>query len=277
MNQPNEIFINNVISQTVYNKTSFHNYKKLSEFLQFVTPYLSQNQLYTQKFYNYNSTTKIGAEAYYMTIGATSAFGWVHNLNSYWQNAYYYGNPPDPLNQGTFLHFDNYYGCTNSNTYFDIEGLAHVKQFEVTFYPTRLGVYSVPPPFTTWSNMAGSIRVPISLGCDTTNADYAFVVAEIPMRLANKTEETFPNNQILTCDFDLFPNPTNSSAVIHLNKSTEEAVNINITDVLGKKIRTFDNVKEIDFVVDLNSFLAGIYYVNVRSQDQNKTKILTIL
>ena len=78
----------------------------------------------------------------------------------------------------------------------------------------------------------------------------------------------------------IYPNPAINNAEISMKLNTNAPVNIQIFDMLGKEIRTFDQINfentAFSFNMDLISIPAGMYIVKVNSNNENYIKTLII-
>lgn len=88
---------------------------------------------------------------------------------------------------------------------------------------------------------------------DTCSANYAVAV----------------NEYINTINsFSIFPNPSNQEFNISISENTN--ISINITNTLGQKIYSINNVNK-NLKLDCSNWENGIYYINVSSNGANKT------
>jgi hypothetical protein len=69
----------------------------------------------------------------------------------------------------------------------------------------------------------------------------------------------------------MFPNPTKNS--LQFSKNSNEQLDIQIFDVLGKSVLRMDNVRNEVNVSELNS---GLYFVHMSLGNQKATKKLLI-
>ena len=76
-----------------------------------------------------------------------------------------------------------------------------------------------------------------------------------------------------TKKFKIFPNPTAGIATIQLDDKALYISQINVLNILGKKVRTFDVYKEAsgsdNFSIDLTSLSEGTYFIDVMSSDRS--------
>ena len=72
--------------------------------------------------------------------------------------------------------------------------------------------------------------------------------------------------------FKIFPNPTTGIATIQLNDKALYISRINVLNILGEKVRSFDVYKEAsgsdNFSIDLTSLSEGTYFIDVMSSDR---------
>ncbi|NNC84637.1 MAG: T9SS type A sorting domain-containing protein [Bacteroidia bacterium] len=75
----------------------------------------------------------------------------------------------------------------------------------------------------------------------------------------------------------IYPNPANNLAYLHVEKSEEEKLTVEVNNVYGKHVYSTTNYNSL---IELNTsaFVSGIYLVNVYIDDELKTtKKLTVL
>jgi len=242
----------------------YHNYKRLSEFMSLIdfNDNLTPLELYDQ-------TNQI--ECYYLQgSSADLTYGWVHNLNSYWYNTYYYSStnerysyctaPPSPYDQTITIP----------------SGFTTGHQYSVTFYPTRLGTQTLPSSYT-YTSIAGELELQlgsVTLGCDTTNADFAFVIDDLNLnRLQAYSEDDSE------FDFNLFPNPTNDKFTISFFHSfmKDEQKELTIQDILGQLVYKETIPQKNNFIeIDFSDKPKGMYFVTVKNSQIEKTKKIII-
>jgi hypothetical protein len=70
--------------------------------------------------------------------------------------------------------------------------------------------------------------------------------------------------------FKMFPNPTNGDKVYF---SVTEAAIINVYNILGKLLTTYDVTKSKNYI-DISKLTKGIYLVKINSKEQYITKKL---
>ena len=86
------------------------------------------------------------------------------------------------------------------------------------------------------------------------------------------------NNNNLN-NINIFPNPANDITTIQISSISNEIVNLNIVDILGKRVYTDEiiansglNVKHIN----VSTFKNGVYFVNTTIGDQVVSRKLVI-
>lgn len=82
-------------------------------------------------------------------------------------------------------------------------------------------------------------------------------------------------------NFSIFPNPVNTKAIsVSFNNKGESTVNLILLNTLGQIVieNSFDNLQtgENKVTLDLKTIPAGIYYLQIKTNDQESTKKLII-
>ena len=236
--------------------STFHNYTLLSEF--FTNKVYMDEELTPKIFYN----DSLGVEIYYMANNAgTAAYGWIHNLNAYWANKYYYSDL-----------FENYYGCSDPlSPPFTLTGFNPNDTLGVYFYPTRMGTQTLPTNYTAHIGSDGSLDFDlpdVQLGCDSVNADFAFAVLPFGHnRMAQHRDEEKKSNKRL--DFSIHPNPTEGKFTLVFRESNQnEKITINVLDVTGRIVHSEFTAKQQKSVrLSTQQLQAGAYLVQVIGTD----------
>ncbi len=73
------------------------------------------------------------------------------------------------------------------------------------------------------------------------------------------------NDLSANVDFNVYPNPANTSATIDLALFSGKAVTIEMYDVMGRKVNSASSVKAEKYVINRDNLNAGIYFINVIS------------
>ena len=68
---------------------------------------------------------------------------------------------------------------------------------------------------------------------------------------------------------DIFPNPVLNNEV-NLRWKTNEAVNIEIYDIAGKIVKSFNKVQNPNFANDVSDLNTGVYTVRLKDSKNNK-------
>jgi len=306
INDPNEINDRNdvpipgtSIPKTIINKKIYHNFKPLSDFI-------TQSEIdFTQNYTPHSGLeNNMNIESYYLVnSNKNMAYGWLHNLNSYWYNKYYY------------YYLDANHDWESSNCNFSsvsqgllLQGFNSNSSYLITFYPTRLPdpnpnqIQVVPPPTLTCTvdllNQTGLLFIPENIfndyfdnSCDTSLSDFAFVISEISgAKIAqnpgqntsvlidtsylikngfiksNLVNENNNNNFTIT----ITPNPSSGIFNVSINGFCDfEKINeICIYDVRGNLLFKKQNIKTTS--VDLSNNPNGVYFLKVSSNSSIK-------
>lgn len=252
--------------------TYFHNFLPLSSFISHVN---FKNETYVAHDL-YSTTDNI--ESYYI-VGQDfmDAFGWVHNINKYWGDAYFYEN-----HNSTYPAFENYYGCEGlplPTETLKIGGFSPgYTPYYVKFFPTRMGGQTMPTEQTLTADADGILSIDLSnspLGCDSTNADYAFIISGISMPARKKAPagKDALNN---TNDFLLYPNPSSGKVTIILPALDNGSSVVDIFDITGRKVFSYENPINQIFSLNLSNVSRGVYLVRYKNDQGVKVKRLVI-
>ncbi len=279
------------------NKKIYHNFKPLSDFMtqspgidfkQHYTPYelfgdgSTTNSDYTH-YCEYISPgvpilddngdilTTATLECYYLVNDdATNAYGWVHNLDYFWHNNYYYYS--DGTTGTGSINYEKLNGCTvpyGTTLSFPLPDFAEPADYIISFYPTRTGSYSVPayaviPSTTNGLDIGPSIQNYFTYSGyqpnDTIHVDVAFEI-EVSLESTHKTTNV-ENKQNDTIDFNVLISPNPSDGIYYIKVNKTGLYNISVYNSIGDIILVENEInKNTD--MDLSNQPAGIYYVKV--------------
>ena len=73
---------------------------------------------------------------------------------------------------------------------------------------------------------------------------------------------------------EIYPNPNNGVFKINLNKT--ENVSITVYDLIGSKIKLFENINSFPIQINLNELSDGVYYVKINTDNKSVTKKIVI-
>ncbi|MCO6483965.1 MAG: T9SS type A sorting domain-containing protein [Flavobacteriales bacterium] len=258
----------------VQNRTLYHHFKPLSEFLNTVA--LGPGGFFDQdhearKVYDDNGKL----ECYYLlNADQTMAIGWVHNLNAYWENHYYI------LNQK-----QNYLGCASPGPQpIALDGFLPGLDYQVTWYPTRMNMTALPADQndTTQSGTVsldlsslpfnGIYSWPANDNLDTLRSDYAFVIHALPV---HRMVPVIGSDTIVdphSWDFGMFPNPATDELNILL--SDGPPVNLSLVDVAGRQVLHVDGLSEGLHRLGLKNIAPGAYSVRATAGHTVRTKLI---
>ncbi len=88
------------------------------------------------------------------------------------------------------------------------------------------------------------------------NGDRAGLLTSLGCSITTSINEVFLEN-----NFDIYPNPNNGNFIINAQLTKTENVNISLYNLLGAKIKQFDNVKNYPFQINLNDLPNGSYFI----------------
>jgi hypothetical protein len=104
---------------------------------------------------------------------------------------------------------------------------------------------------------------------DSVKAEQTFTI-----KLLRKV--TVGVSEITVNNFKLYPNPTNEFSTLSFNDNAKMH-NVNIIDIAGKVVRSYNNYESSTLKIERNELKAGIYFVNiVNSNNQTVTMKLMI-
>ena len=86
---------------------------------------------------------------------------------------------------------------------------------------------------------------------------------------------SFVKNQNTQFELDVYPNPSNGKVNVLLPSTTTLPVEVEIYDVMGKKVSTHTATKK-SFFLEINSLEKGIYFVKANTTDYNITQKLIV-
>lgn len=104
---------------------------------------------------------------------------------------------------------------------------------------------------------------------DSVKAEQTFTI-----KLLRKV--TVGVSEITVNNFKLYPNPTNEFSTLSFNDNAKMH-NVNIIDIAGKVVRSYNNYESSTLKIERNELKAGIYFVNIiNSNNQTVTMKLMI-
>ena len=83
-------------------------------------------------------------------------------------------------------------------------------------------------------------------------------------------------NENTTIDFELFPNPFSDQTVLELKNNNGENVEINIIDLSGKVVRTYNKTENNRIIIERNGLANGLYYLCILTEKGQAKDILII-
>ena len=83
-------------------------------------------------------------------------------------------------------------------------------------------------------------------------------------------------NENTTIDFELFPNPFSDQTVLELKNNNSENVEINIIDLSGKVVRTYNKTENNRIIIERNGLANGLYYLYILTENGQAKDILII-
>ncbi|MBK9175548.1 MAG: T9SS type A sorting domain-containing protein [Flavobacteriales bacterium] len=215
-------------------------------------------------------------ECFYLqnTIGSL-AIGWVHNREAHWENAFYV----------TSL-VQNYAGCPAP--YLNalvLDGFLPEHDYYITWFPTRLNTTEGDlPEEDVWnSGVTTSVLLDFSstpLGgvlnhhLDTLHSDYAFIISTGPIEKGRRIDELVAPSQAPDWGFIAYPNPATDE--LNLRFEVDAVRDIDLFDVLGKRLKNWNNVGGVEARLALEGLSKGFYTLRVSSAEGYNSKTLII-
>jgi hypothetical protein len=89
------------------------------------------------------------------------------------------------------------------------------------------------------------------------------------------TNALFENNNI-SANLRLYPNPTSTYTVIEFNDNANSH-NVQLLDIAGRVIRTYDNHKYNTLRIDKEELTSGVYFINVYNDKNQKGAIKLLI
>jgi subtilisin-like proprotein convertase family protein/subtilisin family serine protease len=90
-------------------------------------------------------------------------------------------------------------------------------------------------------------------------------------------EETLSVDDNVISDFKIFPNPSQGQVNISLNQSLNQDLNLEVFDLNGRSLKTFEvNPSVNQFRIDLSDLSSGIYFVSLKTQNSKAVKKLIL-
>ena len=258
----------------VVNRPALHNFKPLTDLLNDASVPFSS--LVSGEFTShsvFDDNTRV--EGYYLlSEDKEVAMGWVHNMNAYWKNNYYYQ-----------LGVEHFLACEppTANT-IALPGFLEDEDYYITYYPTRAGS-TVQPRDTVHLAGNGStitlhINDPVEAAfggvannvLDTLRSDYAFVISttRTKSRPPSSAVDEVPN----ATDFILYPNPASTEVYIEFND--DQVRDVLILDPIGRRVRSWSSLTGGKLRLPIETLAQGTFYVQVSDLHGRRVKKLLI-
>jgi hypothetical protein len=84
--------------------------------------------------------------------------------------------------------------------------------------------------------------------------------------------EQISNNDLKHNELNVYPNPTKGEFKLIFDHNTELPISIRLTDVFGKEIKSFQDIKEYEYNFNLSEYSDGIYFINTIYTDKTVSK-----
>ena len=154
--------------------------------------------------------------------------------------------------------------CPGKISYKFMNGDVTVKTNEES-YPDSLSRGCVEP-----NGVGGFNRTFVRTEATPVTISYQFNGCKVGFIPGTNVSEVLANN------IKLYPNPTNDYSVLAFSDNAASH-NVNILDLAGKVVRTFNNYELATLKIERNELKAGVYFVNVvNSNNQTATVKLMI-
>jgi hypothetical protein len=223
-------------------------------------------------------------ESYYLVetnsdpqLDKRKANGWVHYTQKYWKNSYYFDN--------SFYHLEcSDYGTGPGSTpilastdKIIMEGFKPSHNYWIKFFETRSGQQSsLPVQVQCNSDANGRITLTqssptnLNLACDKFHSDYAFIISD--------NQNDFRIDTVRReIDFEIIPNPTFNNFTVTLPGNVNETCEVSIYDIFGKVVLKKKRNAGETLAFNMADYESGVYFVKVKSGDEEKTKRLVLM
>jgi hypothetical protein len=217
-------------------------------------------------------------EVYYMiNQPQTHCYGWIHNLNKYWQNDYYYTQADNAYNGCAGLAYP-------SQT-FTLQNLLPSTLYNVEFYSTVDVNPITPNPILLQSSQPnGDLIINLNsngntvlLGCDDNVSDFAFRALKDGVVARQRPTNNVEKNQLQKLDFGLKPNPSNGNVEISFIGGLNEKSILQLLDFAGKAIYTTEIAKgSINKNIHCDFLAKGVYQICIINSSSISSKRLII-
>lgn len=277
----------------VKNKTTYHNYKPLFDFLN--GPNLQAFDFFNGKFSpHFVVDANAQIEAYYLlresddpSLDQNFAIGWVHNMNAYWR-AHYYIRSAD----------SNFLGCTDpAGQSITLPEFQPSMNYYISYFPTRMDMTVVPDDGHEDPNTNGTVTLhldqPVEAALngiadfldpssntmqpylDTLHSDYAFIIAPMLVKSMHlPAAETDTSHRAYGWDFSVYPNPASHDLFLHF--SDDAPKRIQVLEPSGREVRSWNQVSGFSHQLMLGDLAHGVYWIQVSTTRGSQTKKLII-
>lgn len=258
----------------IVNRPALHNFKPISDLLSDASVPFSS--LISGEFTNHSVfDDNARVEAYYLlSEDKEVAMGWVHNMNAYWKNNYYYRRG-----------IERFLACEPPSVEsVPIPGFLEDEDYYITYYPTRMGSLVQPRDTVHLAGNGSTITLHINDPVDATfggvannfvdtlRSDYAFVIS------TSRTKSRPPASAVevlpTASDFTVYPNPATREVFIAFRE--DEVRDVVILDPVGREVRTWNTLSGSRLRLPLENLAPGTYNVQVRGAASTRSKKLII-
>jgi len=138
--------------------------------------------------------------------------------------------------------------------------------------------YSQPMPKADQNYVTSFCKGSNGLNSPSYQARYASkkMQAAIDKVEAKNNSKIQQNHDDFSWDFEMYPNPTNSTTNLQFKGNFDEQLEIHVIDITGKEVYSATVKNEEHSTIDVSQLNKGIYFLGVISKGVTKTKQLII-
>jgi len=133
-------------------------------------------------------------------------------------------------------------------------------------YGDEVTIEAIPNPGYKFVNWMAEGKSVIS-----TDNPYSFIVTESMLLIANFEDDGMVDIKSINADgISIYPNPTTGE--LRVTSYGLRVTGIEIYDISGKKFNSKFNIQNSEFVTDISDFPAGVYFIQLQTEQGTVTK-----